>query len=169
MLTIRPEQPADRVAVREVLRQAFEADLEADLVERLWRDGDVITALVAEDAGSVVGHVLFSDLALQGARIGRRLVALAPLAVRPDHQGRGLGRALVEQGLDACRRVGVAGVFVLGEPDFYARFGFTARAALGVSSPFSGDAFMALPLRPGALDGLECSLHYPSAFGLNAA
>ena len=75
----------------------------------------------------------------------------------------------MRDGLRACRRGGIAGVFVLGEPGYYARFGFSSEAATAVASPFAGPAFQALPLRPGALDGLEGRLHYPSAFGLNDA
>ena len=169
MVNIRPELPDDVGAVSALLRQAFDGTDEAALVERLRSDGDAIGALVAIEGDGVVGHILFSELGLQEARVKRRLAALAPLAVLPACQGRGIGSALVRDGLQACRRGGIAGVFVLGEPGYYARFGFSSEAATAVASPFAGPAFQALPLRPGAFDGLEGRLRYPSAFGLNDA
>lgn len=169
MLTIRPEADSDGAAVRNVNQEAFQAESEADLVERLHRDSDVAVSLVALDGPKVVGHVLFSVLSVVGARVGRRLAALGPLAVLPDYQRQGVGGALIEHGLEACRRTGIAGVFVLGDPGYYGRFGFSAEVAKSVGSPFPGDTFMAISLRPGALEGMEGSLHYPPAFGLDAA
>ena len=77
--------------------------------------------------------------------------ALAPVAVRPDRQGQGVGSLLIRTGLDRCRGLRVDAVVVLGNPDYYGRFGFSARLAEALDAPFSGSAFMALEFAPGAL------------------
>ncbi len=138
--------------MRAVNQRAFGRDDEADLVERLRADGDVVFELVATDGGEVVGHVLFSELAMVTSARDVRAVALAPLAVRPDRQRQGIGSALVRAGLEVCVRYGIEAVVVLGHVSFYPRFGFSAAKARRLSAPFSGDAFMALELVPGVLD-----------------
>ncbi|HWE35614.1 MAG TPA: N-acetyltransferase [Isosphaeraceae bacterium] len=163
-LLIRPEQPDDADAVRLVHRLAFGRDDEGRLVDALRSGGFGRVALVAEDVGRVVGHILFSALPIVIPSATIDALALAPLAVVPDRQRRGVGSALVRDGLRACRDDGHRIVLVLGEPDFYARFGFSAEKARHLASPYSGPAFMALGLVPGALEGLAGEVRYPSAF-----
>ena len=78
---------------------------------------------------------------------------------------------LVREGLRACREAGHRIVVVLGHPEFYPRFGFSARLAERLKSPYSGPAFMAIELVPGALEGVEGEVRYPPPFkrgpGLN--
>jgi len=161
---IRPETPADRAAVAEVNRLAFGGEAEGRLVERLHADGLVVASLVAEDAGRVVGHILFSRLPLETARGDLPAASLAPMAVRPERQGRGIGAALVRAGLAACRERGCVAVVVLGHPGYYPRFGFSAALAAGLEAPWRGEALMALELVPGALAGRRGRLRYPAAF-----
>jgi putative acetyltransferase len=115
--------------------------------------------------GQVVGHVLFGDLPIITPGGPVEALSVAPLAVAPPHQRRGIGSALVEEGLRACRDAGYRIVIVLGHPEFYPRFGFSAKMAEMLRSPFSGPAFMALELVPGALDGVEGEVRYPPPFG----
>jgi putative acetyltransferase len=164
---IRHAVPADSAAIRSVVHAAFRRDDEARLVERLRGDGDLIVELVAiAGRGVVVGHVGFSHLPIWSADGAvTRAAALAPLAVLQRHQRTGIGSALVRIGLEACDAAGVAGIVVLGEPAFYGRFGFSAALASRLDAPFSGEAFMALELSPGALRG-GGKVRYAGAFGL---
>ena len=148
-LVIREEQPDDEDAVRRLLTTAFGGPGEAQLVDDLRADGDALVSLVAEIDGAVVGHILFSPLPIQSAHGVSQAAALAPLAAAPSHQGMGVGARLTRDGIDACRRLGLDGVVVLGAPAHYSRFGFSAEAAKDVAAPYAGGpAFMALTLRP---------------------
>lgn len=158
---IRHARPVDRPAIAALIRAAFERPDEARLVERLRADEDILFELVAEADGELVGHILFSRLWADRTAL---FASLAPVAVRPDRQGEGLGSKLVENGLETCREFGVHGVVVLGDPAYYTRFGFSAEAASRVTSPFSGSpAFMALALEEGAF-AEPMLIAYPEAF-----
>ena len=158
---IRPAAPADIPAIRQVVTAAFGQAEEADLVERLRADGDVRVELVAQEAGGITGHILFSRLGIgpiEGA-------ALAPLAVAPAQQRRGIGAALTRAGIDRCRELGIPAVIVLGHADYYPRVGFSAALAAPLEAPFSGSSFMALELTPGALTP-GGRVRYAPAFGI---
>lgn len=165
-MNIREETPADYPAIRDVNCLAFQSEEEADLVDRLRARGEVVASLVAELDDRIAGHVMFSDLSIETSDRIIRAVALAPLAVRPADQRRGIGEMLVREGLRVCRARGHAVAIVLGHPDYYPRFGFSAKLAETLQAPFSGDAFMALELAPGALKGVAGRVRYASAFGL---
>src|SRR5580700_6464579 len=93
-------------------------------------------------------------------------VALAPMAVLPAHQRKGIGQTLIRSGLDSLRDRDERIVIVLGHPDYYPRFGFSAEKARSLESPFPPEAFMAMELISGALDGIRGKVRYPAAFGL---
>lgn len=140
--SIREERAADRDAVRAVTQAAFGAEAEAELVERLHADGDAEIALVAEEGeGRLAGHILFSRMAAPFRALG-----LAPVSVAPERQGSGIGSALIRAGLARARDQGWEAVFVLGDPRYYGRFGFTAAAAAPFRCAYSGPHLMALPL-----------------------
>ena len=141
-VSIRPERPADVAAVRRLVEAAFGTRDEADVVERLRPEA---AAFVAEVDGRVVGHVMTSPMRGAGA------VGLAPLAVDAAFRRRGIGAALVERAVAAARQAGAGGVFVLGDPAYYRRFGFVPETAARFRCRFSGPHLMALELRPGAL------------------
>ena len=140
-MTIRDERPEDAAAVRAAVRAAFGQDEEADLVEALRNAGDAAIALVAEQGGAIVGHVLFSPM-----REPERCLGLAPVSVAPEFQGQGIGAALIRAGIEQAKREGWRGIFVLGHADYYPRFDFSPDAARGCASPFAGPHFMFLPL-----------------------
>lgn len=162
---VRPEEPGDRTAVRRINRLAFDQPDEADLVDRLRGHAEPFLSLVAEIGGEVVGHILFT-----GATLDRHpevsLLALAPMAVEPSHQGRGIGSRLVRCGLDRCREELADAVVVLGHPDYYPRFGFEPAHRLGLRFPAEvpRNAFMALELESGALEDVSGVVRYDPEF-----
>ena len=151
--TIRPEEPRDFHAIRRVNELAFAGPIEANLVEAL-RDADaVILSLVAEVAGNVVGHILFSAVTIETAAGEVTAVALAPMAVHPEHQHKGIGSQLVGEGLRELQRRGYEAVVVVGHPEYYPRFGFARASGFGLRCAIAcpDEAFMAIELRPRAL------------------
>lgn len=163
---IRPEQPSDYARVDEIQRAAFGQDGEARLVEALRERAKPYLSLVAESAGEVVGHVLFSPVSIEGIGDPPPLAGLAPLAVSPEMQGRGAGSALVRAGLRDCEALDWQVVFLLGNPAYYSRFGFTLSAERGLryeSEAFDA-AFQLCELVPGALSGCSGWVRYHPAF-----
>jgi putative acetyltransferase len=121
-----------------------------------------LAELVAECGDGVAGHVLFSRMATKPPRL---FAGLGPIAVRPELQNRGVGAELCRAGLARMRELGVEAVVVLGHPAYYPRFGFSPEAAAKLRSAYAGNpAFMALALKPGALDA-PLEVAYPAAFG----
>jgi putative acetyltransferase len=162
---IRDAGPRDFPAIRAVTRHAFGRADEANLVEKLRSDGDVLFELVAATDIALEGHVLYSRLPIERGSETLQAAALAPVSVLPAFQRQGLGKALIEAGNARCAELGCSAIVVLGEPAYYLRFGFSAAAAESLQAPFSGPAFMALELTPGALrDGGR--VRYAKAFGV---
>ena len=157
-MRLRPETPEDHAHVRRVIEAAFGREDEAHLVDRLRAEGDAAVSLVAERDGEIAGHVMLSPMRAPAGALG-----LAPLAVRPDLHGNGIGAALVQEALAQARRQGATAVFVLGDPPYYTRFGFSPDKARGYATPFAGPYLMALELTPEALAG-EGELRYARAF-----
>lgn len=149
-MRVRPERASDAAAVRRVLLAAFETATEADLVERLRGDVDGYLAWVACSGDEVVGHVAFTPLTIDAAPCAG--MGLAPLAVAPPHQRRGVGTALVHSGLAALRARGDAFVALVGHPRYYPRFGFEPASRFGLRSAqwpdVPDDVVMALVLDP---------------------
>jgi putative acetyltransferase len=166
-MQIREEVPGDVEEIATLLDLAFGGTEESRLVADLRADDAVIAALVAVEHGRVLGHVLYSELPIETDGKPLRAAALAPLAVLPAHQRQGIGAALVRAGLAVCQDRGVAAVVVLGDPDYYPRFGFSATAARNLRAPFRGPAFMAKDLVRGCLDGVNGTVRYAAAFGLD--
>lgn len=170
MVEIRAERAGDEAAVRRVNELAFGRAEEAALVDALRAAARPHVSLVAVDGGRVVGHVFFSPVSLEteGGPEDSSFAAmgLAPMAVLPGHQRRGVGSELVRAGLDECRRAGRDVVVVLGHPEYYPRFGFrpAGRAGLRCEYPVPDDTFMVVELRPGALAGRRGLVKYHPAF-----
>ena len=164
-MIVRPESPADRDAVRRVHATAFTTPEEADLVDALRADAEPLVSLVADDAGDIVGHVMFSPVTLPD-HPELRLMGLAPLAVVPARQRTGVGGALTRAGLERCREIGTGAVVVLGHPTYYPRFGFARADAFGVACQFEApsEAWMLLELVPGYLGGAAGTARWHAAF-----
>ena len=155
---IRDATTRDSEAVRAVHVSAFPTPLEAGLVEALQTEGDATLSLVAERDGRILGHILCSWMEVEADGHPIKAVGLAPVAVSPEHQGKGIGAALIRAAIERSRAAGEEMMFVLGEPDYYTRFGFSAEAARPFASPYAGEYFMALrfdgapPPRSGTAD-----------------
>jgi putative acetyltransferase len=168
MLEIRTQLPEDDPAVHRVNALAFEREAEAQLVEALRAAPDSIAelSLVALLEGEIVGHILFSPIVIETPDGTIPAISLAPVAVLPAYQNRGAGSALVRWGLESCKSLGHRIVIVLGHPDYYPRFGFSAAMAKDLVCPFDdvGEAWMAIELQPGALKGVHGTVCYPPEF-----
>lgn len=153
--------------MRRVTVEAFGSTVEADLVDALRREVSPLVSLVADEDGVVLAHVMFSPVSIEGeAADVPMLMGLAPLSVRPDRQRRGIGGALIREGLEACRRRGVAAVVLVGMPEYYPSFGFVPASRVGLTCEYEvpDDVFMAIELEPGALAGRAGLVRYHSAF-----
>jgi putative acetyltransferase len=168
-MNVRPAQPAEMDAILNVVARAFVEEPEVvDLVRDLSRDEGYLPhlSLVAEEDGLLVGYVLFTRAHVQSEGTEVAILSLAPLAVLPSHQAKGVGSALVHAGLDAARSQGESIVVVLGHPTYYPRFGFRPAQELGLTVPHVIDpieAWMVAEIVPGALNGLQGPVRFADA------
>lgn len=158
-MIVRNATPDDRVAIDAVLRQAFPGAEEANLVTRLHDDGDVAISLVAEAGGDVCGTIIFSPMSAPFLALG-----LAPVAVLPGYQRQGIGAALIHEGIELARVQGWDAIFVLGEPEYYQRFGFLAETAANFDNRYAGPYLMALALGEHGLPSTSGNIDYAPAF-----
>ena len=162
-MNIRDERAGDEAAIAGVIERAFALTehsngTEAQIVERLRAAGALAISLVAERDGAVVGHIAFSPVTVGAAR---GWFGLGPVAVERGHQGEGIGAALIEAGLARLRSSGANGCVVLGDPRYYARFGF--RVIGGLTYPTApASCFQALTLSGEPPRG---EVRYHPAFG----
>ena len=165
-MTVREETSVDRPEVHAIHCAAFGRREEADLVDALRSEGVVLASLVAEAEHRLAGHILFSRMWIDTSAGSLPAASLAPLAVLPEFQRRGVGSELVQYGLDLLRKRGERIVIVLGDPCYYSRFGFSSGKARFFESPFPPEAFMALELNAGSLPPIRGKVRYPAAFRL---
>ena len=157
-MDIRNERPDDTTAIGEVVTAAFGQADEARLIEELRADGDIAASLVAVSDGNIIGHVLLSKMQAPFSA-----VALAPLAVHPGYQGQRVGGMLLRTAIARARLLNAETIFVLGDPVFYARFGFKVEAAAGFHSPYAGPHLMVLAMA-GALPVNTGEIRHAPAF-----
>ena len=146
---IRDEVAGDAPAVHALHVEAFGSAVEAGIVDALRAACDDRVSLVAERDGAIVGHILFTPVEIDGAGALVRGYGLAPVAVRPAWQRRGVGSALIAEGTRRLREAGAPFIIVLGHPDYYPRFGFAPASQYGVRCQWPGvpdEAFMVLVL-----------------------
>ena len=165
MASVRPELPHDADAIRVVHEQAFApSEAEARLVDLLRDAGELEheLCLVADEDGRIVGHIAYSRARLGS---GDDVLALAPMAVLPERQSRGIGEALVRESLHRARATRFPLVVVLGHAAYYPRFGFEPGADYGVEAPFEvpPEAWMVLAL-PGYRPEARGVMTYADAF-----
>lgn len=164
-MLIRAEEQKDWAAVHALNISAFETPAEANLVSALREQVQPLVSLIAEDDGGIVGHIMFSPVSLSG-HPALRIMGLAPMAVAPEHQRKGIGSALVRAGLEECKQLGFGAVVVLGHPAYYPRFGFSPSARFGIGCEYDvpEEVFMVVELQAGFLRGASGKVAYHAAF-----
>jgi putative acetyltransferase len=164
-LEIRAERSGDEDAIRAIHDAAFGETDEGRIVDRQRATSghDARLSLVAEVDGAIVGHCLLSRCPVEGA--GLEVLALGPIAVRPDRQGHGIGGSLVRAAVAEAERRGSPAVVLLGHPTYYPRFGFEPARPLGLEAPaaWPDAAWMACRLS-GWFGGVRGVVRYPEAF-----
>ncbi|MFT7574605.1 MAG: putative acetyltransferase [Alphaproteobacteria bacterium] len=156
-MNLQRETAADHSAIRTVVVDAFDQTDEADLVEALRAGGDLAISLVAMDGDAVRGHISLSVLKSPDATL-----ALAPVSVAKSCQGRGIGSMLIREALIQARTIGFKMIFVLGDPDYYCRFGFSVETAVDFPCDYAGPHFMALQLTEQSVE--VARVEYAQAF-----
>ncbi len=146
-IAIRAELPGDALAIRDVTRAAFQnapvaSHTEHYIVDALRDAGALVISLVAEEGENIVGHVAVSPVAIEGAA---DWFGLGPISVLPERQRQGIGSALMRSAIDALRARGAKGCALVGDPAYYARFGFEPAAPM-VLPGIPPEAFQALVL-----------------------
>ncbi len=164
MIAVRAGRPEDRAAIRAIHEAAFGRPDEADLVDALRAEGAILASLVAEIDGRAIGHILFTRMWIDTDAGALEAVALAPMAVLPDCQRKGIGGRLIREGLEVLR--GERIVIVLGHREYYPKFGFTSELARALENPFPPGALMAMEMEPGALAGVRGRVRYARSFDL---
>ncbi len=165
-MSIRRELPADSDKIANIYTKGFDTDAEAKLVNALRESGAPYISLVYEEGNDLIGHILFTLVALEGDDSGARIMGLAPICVLPGDQCRGIGSSLVRAGLDECKSEGYEAVVVLGYTGFYPKFGFVSSVEFGITTTFNVpvEVFMAQELKPGALKDRSGQVKFNQAF-----
>lgn len=167
---IRTETEQDLEQIRQVNIEAFgNRNDEADLVDRIRSSDGYIPELsiVAERNGEIIGHILLSKAEIVREEESREVIVLAPIAVKPDDQKRGIGKRLITEGLLRCKGLGYSLVLLIGHPSYYPKFGFKPARPFGLELKqfqVSDDVFMVCELKEHELGRVKGELRYPKAF-----
>lgn len=166
-IDVRHERQGDEAAIRLVNDLAFAQFDESRIVDAVRASGKVAVSLVATDGREVIGHVLFTPVALDDSRHRGLIVGLGPIAVAPKHQRSGVGSFLIRAGLAECAARGAVAGVVVGHPSYYPRFGFQPASRFGLRCEYDvpDDVFMALELVPGSLSQVAGMVRYAPEFG----
>jgi len=167
MLEIRAERQQDIDAIRQVNNRAFGRPEEGRIVDDLRNSCDGLISLVALLDDKLVGHILFSPATIDGRSGVVTGMGLAPMAVLPEFQRRGIGSRLVAKGLQSIRNTSCPFVIVLGHEKFYPRFGFERASEYGLKCQWDGvpdNAFMAMILDESVMEGVSGVVKYRNEF-----
>jgi len=167
MVEVRIEQPEDIDAVRLVNDQAFGQSAEGRIVDSLRKNCEGILSLVAFLNNQIVGHILFSPATLDSNDGVIEGMGLAPMAVLPEFQNRGIGSELVAEGLGHIKRMQCPFVIVLGHDQYYPRFGFQTASKYGLRCQWDGvpdEAFMVLVLNESTMKDVTGAVRYRDEF-----
>ncbi|MDD2777814.1 MAG: N-acetyltransferase [Methanocellales archaeon] len=166
-VTLRKEEEKDYKKVYEVNCFAFQQENESKLIERIRKGKNFVSelSLVAEIDDEIVGHILFSRIKIFGDSVFDSL-ALAPMAVSPKFQKKGIGRKLIKKGMEKVKELGFDSIIVLGHKGYYPKFGFQRASKWNIKCPFEvpDEAFMAIELTERAFEGNAGTVKYPDEF-----
>ena len=164
---IRKEKPTDVEKIWNINSKVFESDAEANLVNAVRNSGIFFLSLVYEEGHDLVGHILFTPVELVGDTSGIRVMGLAPMAVVPGLQKKGIGSSLVKAGIQECISEDYDAIVVLGHPNYYPKFGFRPSINYGIKSEYEvPDAvFMLLELKKNSLRRTKGTVKYHATFG----
>lgn len=169
-MEIREEKNTDIEIIRKVNTIAFGQTEEAELVDKLRKNTRYIPelSLVAVENDEVIGHILFTPVDIVDGKKIHKTLALAPMAVLPIHQNKGVGSTLVKAGFEKAREMGFTSVIVLGHPEYYPRFGFLPSVDFDIHPPVAEwkDAFFVKELENGSLSGVSGTVSYSPEFGI---
>ena len=153
-ITFRNEIERDHQQVREMLCSAFPTKAESKLVDALRENGKAIISLVAVNGEDVLGHILFSPVSTTPPNHAKG-IGLAPVAVKSVFQSQGIGSQLIREGLRLCQELKYEYVVVLGDPEYYHRFGFRKASKFGLENEYGvDDEFMVIKFSNGEVHGL---------------
>jgi putative acetyltransferase len=159
---IRETEDADLNDILFVEREAFNSNKEVELTRDMLADPSAkpLLSLMAFIEDQPAGHILFTKACLLNAPRTVAVSFLAPLAVVPKFQRRGVGGSLVKKGLELLSKSGVELVFVVGHPEYYPRLGFTPAGKIGFETPYpipekNADAWMVQALRPDVIGSVS--------------
>jgi putative acetyltransferase len=158
---IRLARPQDYEQVAELVEAAFGRHDEALLVETLRKDRKIMYEWVATVSDELAGHLVLSRL-----RNPKHCLALGPVSVAPMHQGEGVGSALIHAAMELAEEEEWVAVFVLGDPNYYDRFGFDVGSASTFSSPYPAEFTGVAVLDAGGFSALTREIEYPNAFSM---
>lgn len=157
---IRETQESDLEEVFNLIHSSFSNKAESDLVKQLISDGDVLINLVVESSDTIIGNVVVSQITME-PDIGLFCGGVAPLSVLPDQQSLGVGSRLMEEAINESRKLGIDALFLLGDPNYYKRFGFTVSK---LKNDYSLEHFQELELTEGYLVNIKSKVTYANAF-----
>lgn len=167
-ITIRPETEKDYTCITRVNDLAFKRKAEGKLIEELRKldNFDSRLSFVAEVDEEIVGHLLFTTVAIDNNDMDHKTLTLAPMSILPEFQKRSVGKLMIIYGLQIAKEAGYGSVVVLGHPSYYPKLGFKPASKWNIKSPFPtpDNAFMAIELFPGSLDNVSGKVIFPSAF-----
>lgn len=172
-IIIKQEQKNNYEIVEDLIKRSFENEEFSDksehlLVNRLRNSSSFIKelSLVAFDEEKIVGHILFTKAKIDNDKEAFETLALAPVSVLPDYQGKGIGSKLIQEGLKIAKEIGYKSVIVLGHDKYYPKFGFIPASNFNIKAPFEvpDEAFMALELVRNGLKNVNGIVVYAKEF-----
>ena len=157
---IRETRESDLEEVFNLIHTAFGNKAESDLVKQLISDGDVLINLVLESSETIVGNIVVSKITME-PDVGLFCGGVAPVSVLPDQQSSGVGSKLMTAAINESKKMGIDALFLLGDPNYYKRFGFVVST---LKNDYSVENFQELELTEDCLVNIKSKVIYAKAF-----